>query len=276
MPKSLLSIAASLAIAFLSACSQENAHDNGVDESQTASKRTEMLIYCGITMVKPIKEMATLLEPELGAKFTIIQGGSEDLYQSLKFARKGDLYLPGSASYREKHLAEGLLGEFVELGYNQAALFVQKNNPKEIVAQLDSLARKDLKVVIGDPGSGSIGRETRNLLDKHGLYEAVRKNIIFLATDSRNLNHALKEGTADVTLNWRATGFFEENRQKISVLDLDPDVAPPKKLLLNLLTFSAHPELAKGFMQFAVSDAGQAIMRRHGFLDGQLRSDHQE
>lgn len=276
MPKPILLVAACLSIAYLVACSQENGVGAGQAGARTSQARTELLIYCGITMVKPIKEIATRLEPELGVKFTIIQGGSEDLYQSLKFAKKGDLYLPGAEVYRKKHLAEGLLGESVHVGYNQAALFVQKNNPKGIAPGLSSLAREDIKVVIGDPASGSIGRETKQLLEKQGLYEAVRKNIIFLATDSRNLNHALVDGTADVTVNWRATGYFEENRHAISVLDLAPEVAPPKKLVLNLLAFSTHPDIAKAFMDYAASEAGQAIMRRYGFLDTQFRSDQQE
>ncbi len=246
----------------------------GCSEQPTARQvpdRPEMLIYCGITMVHPIKEIANLLEDELGVRFVISQGGSEDLYQSLRTARKGDLYLPGSASYRRRHLDEGLLGDFVHVGYNQAALFVVKSNPLQLDGDVMHLTRTDLKVVIGDPQSGSIGRETKRILDEAGIYDRVRANAVYMTTDSRNLNYALHKGDVDVSINWRATAFFDENRDHVSVLDLPLELAKPKELLLNLLTFSAFPHKARRFMQFAESEEGQAIFRKHGFLDKQMQ-----
>jgi molybdate transport system substrate-binding protein len=260
-------IAPLLSLILLSGCG---------DSGQVASKdQPQLLIYCGITMVNPVKEIANLLEPELGVRFLITQGGSEDLYQSLKAAQKGDIYLPGSASYRKRHLEEGLLGEYVSVGYNQSALFVQKDNPLKLSASLEHLRNPGLRVVIGDANSGSVGREAKNLLEQAGIYEEVRKNAIFLSTDSRNTNNALKNGEADIAINWRATGFFSENRDFVTVLDLPRDVAKPKELQMNLLSFSGHPEKARAFMQFAASEPGQAIFRKYGFLDNRLQADVQ-
>ena len=251
---------------FFSGCSNEQ---SAVSEA----KKPQMLIYCGITMVNPIKEIAARLEPELGVEFIITQGGSEDLYQSLNIARKGDIYLPGSASYRERHLDEGLLGDFVHVGYNKAALFVAKGNPLGLNDDLGQLHNSDYKVVVGDPDSGSIGRETFKILEAAGIAEQVRDNAVHLSTDSRALNYSLLENYADIIINWRATGFFPENRPYIDIIDLPDDVAIPKKLVLNQLTFSQYPEQVKHFMTFAASPEGQAIFRKHGFLDKTMQFD---
>lgn len=245
--------------------------DSGSDQAK--SDKPELLIYCGITMAHPMKEIATIMEPILGRKIVISQGGSEDLYVSLKSSKKGDLYLPGSPSYRKRHLDEGLLGETVDVGFNQASMMVRKGNPYHLTADLNNLTRSDLKVVISSPDSGSIGRETKKILEKAGLYQVARENSAFLATDSRNLNRALKNGEADVIINWRATAFFEENINDIQVLDLPADVAEPKKLVLNLLTFSLAQEDAKKFMDYATSEEGQAIFRKWGFLDKNMKAD---
>lgn len=243
----------------------------GDDTPPAATK--EMLLYCGITMAHPMSEIAREFEKIHNVKITISQGGSEDLYQSLKASAKGDLYLPGSASYRERHLEEGLLGEFVHIGYNQAAMVVPKGNPKGLDADLTLLTRKDLAVVICNPESGSIGRETKRILEGRGIYQQVLDNSAYLTTDSRNLNRALKQGDADVILNWRATAFFDENRAIMDVIDLDPAQAKPKKLLLNQLTVSRHPELGREFMKFAASERGQAIFRKYGFIDNSVQFD---
>ncbi len=250
---------------LLTACSDETG-------KSAPSYKEQMLVYCGITMVHPINEIARILEPELGVQIVITQGGSEDLYQSLNTARRGDLYLPGSASYRKKHEKEGLLGDYTHVGYNQAAIMVAKGNPLQVSSQLEQLTRSDLKVVIGDPSTGSIGRETKRILDGAGLYDKVRANTIYLTTDSRNLSHAIRAREADIALNWRATAFFAENQDAIDAVDLAPEIAQPKKLLLNLLTFSSMPDKAKRFMEFAASEKGQAIFRKHGFLDNQMKT----
>lgn len=244
--------------------------DQGGD---VAAARPELLIYCGITMAHPITEIAEIVGKQTGAKFVISQGGSEDLYKSLAASRKGDLYLPGSASYRKRHLEEGLLGDYVHLGYNQAAMIVRTGNPKGITSDPRELVRKDIGVVIGNADTGSIGRETKRILEKAGIYQEVLDNSVFLTTDSRNLNKALREGEADVIVNWRATAFFEENRGHMEVIDMDPHLASPKKLLLNLLSFSKHPEIARRFMEYAAGPEGQAIFKKYGFIDNSVKFD---
>ncbi|MCV6587725.1 MAG: substrate-binding domain-containing protein [Marinobacterium sp.] len=238
------------------------------NSDEAANKaRPQLLIYCGITMAHPVEDIAKIVAKELDIEILVSQGGSEDLYKSLSASRQGDLYLPGSAAYRTKHHAEGLLGDVVHVGYNQAAFIVQKGNPDGIKPQLSELLRNDVNVVVGNAQTGSIGKETKRILDRQGIYQQVLENTVFVTTDSRNLNKALREGEADLIVNWRATAFFRENRDAMEIVDLPPALATPKKLLINQLTFSRYPEAGQYFMEFAASERGQEIFRSYGFLD---------
>jgi molybdate transport system substrate-binding protein len=260
-PARLLPVLLSLLLgAGLAACDETDAAAGGGDGPS-------LLVYCGITMVHPIKAIGRLFEAETGVPVVLSQGGSADLYDSLKTSGVGDLYFPGSLSYRDESLGDGLLGEARRVGFNTAALIVLTGNPKGVPATPAALADPRFKVVIANPQSGSIGRESRRILGVAGLWEAALENTVFLATDSRNLNQALLDGSADVVLNWRATAFFPENRDRVQVLDIDPLLSAPKGLALSLLTFSEHPDLARRFMALAASPEGQAIFRRYGFLD---------
>ena len=59
-------------------------------------------------MITPMTEIAEQFKKNNpGVEITIVQGGSQDLYNSLKMSKKGDLYLPGSVSYRTKNMEEG-------------------------------------------------------------------------------------------------------------------------------------------------------------------------
>ncbi|WP_085440551.1 substrate-binding domain-containing protein [Magnetofaba australis] len=241
--------------------------------AQAVAETPSLLVYCGITMIKPMMEIGRVLESRENVKMVFTQGGSQDLYMSLKKSHEGDLYLPGSASYRQRNMKDGLLGEAVDIGYNQAAIMVQKGNPYNVKADVNELLRDDLSVVICNPESGSIGRETKKILDKAGIYDRVFEQATYLTTASRTLNDAMKKGDADLIINWRATGYFEENKPFLDVIDLPPAVAKPKKLVLSLLTFSRHPDLARKFMTLAASEEGQAIFRKYGFLDNKAKVD---
>lgn len=236
-----------------------------------AAPRRDMLIYCGITMIRPMTEIARAFEKREAVNITLAQGGSKDLYQSLKKSRQGDLYLPGEPSYRAKYLGEGLLGESVTVGYNQLALVVRKGNPKQVQGDPKELLRHDLTVIIGNAESGSVGKETQDVLQVVGIYEKVLDAALYLAPDSRVLNNAMRKGEADVILNWRATAFFPDNVALEDVVDLNPKLAKPQALLLNLLTFSKNKAVARRFMAFTAGAEGQAIFRKWGFLDNRLR-----
>jgi molybdate transport system substrate-binding protein len=153
------------------------------------------------------------------------------------------------------------------VGYNQLAIMVKKGNPKRIKGDPKELLRSDVSSIIGNAESGSVGKETKDVLTAAGIYSKVLDASIYLAPDSRGLNNAMKNGEADVILNWRATGFFPDNVKFVDVIDLNPKLAQPQALLLNLLTFSKNKDLAKRMMQFTAGEEGQAVFRKFGFLD---------
>jgi molybdate transport system substrate-binding protein len=229
--------------------------------------KTELLLYCGITMVRPMTEIAQVFETRENVKLVIAQGGSEDLYQSAKKSGIGDWYLPGEPSFRAKYLKDGLLGDFATVGYNQMALMVQKGNPKQVKPDPKELLRKDLTVILGNASSGSVGNESKDILDSLGIYQKVVKATAFLSPDSRSLVLALKKKEADLTMNWRAVGYFADNVAAVDVIDLSPKLARPQALELSLLASSKNSVIARRFLTLAASDEGQAIFRKHGFLD---------
>ncbi len=234
---------------------------------QAQPAEPEMLLYCGITMVKPMTEIAQLFEKRAKVRVKIAQGGSEDLYQSAKKSGLGDWYLPGEPSYRAKHQSEGVLGDFVTVGYNQMAMVVAKGNPKKVHPDPQELLRKDLRVILGNAESGSVGQESKTVLDKLGIYPKVVKATAFLSPDSRSLMNAMRKDEADLTMSWRATGFFPENAAKLDVIDLDTKIAKPQALLLITLKSTSNAAQAKAFMTLTAAEEGQAIFRKYGFLD---------
>lgn len=241
----------------LTACDRSEAPASG-------STPKELLIYCGITMIKPMSEIATIIESRENCKITITKGGSGNLLKAIKVNQVGDLYLPGSDSYITTGLDEGWITETAFVGHNKAALMVQKGNPKSIPADLLSLSNPNYYVVIGDTESGSIGRETKKILDRRGIFAAVSANARRLTTDSKDLIQVLKNKEADLVVNWYATSTWSENSAALTALPIDDRFATPKRLVIGLLKTTRYPEIAKRFMAYAASEEGRLIFKKYG------------
>ncbi len=230
-----------------------------------AQAKEPLIFYVGITMVKPMQELSTEFEKMNNCKIKILQGGSQELYDSIKLSKIGDLYLPGSDSYIKKYANENIFLDSVFVGFNKLALIVKKGNPKNIKNSLDELTNPRLNVVLGNAESGSVGNATKKVLIKYGNYQQAILNTIYLAPDSRNLTQSIKEDKADLILNWYATIFWDQNKNIVEALEIDDEYTNKSKLVLTLLNTSKNKPLAKKFLEFASSAKGKATFKKYGF-----------
>ena len=227
-----------------------------------------LTFYCGSTMSGAMKEISNKFASANNCEIKIVKGGSGKLWKELSAKKQGDLYLPGSDSYRKKYMDTGLLKDGEYVGFNQAALVVKKGNPKNI-KDLTALVDENLKVFLCDAKSGSIGKNTVSVLKKfkgEDFVDDAYDNTVDLGSDAKSVTAAVASGVADVGVTWRATAFWNGNESKVDVIDIDTKYAPKKKLVINLLSFSKNPDLAKKFMKYAASAEGQAIMKNYGFV----------
>ncbi len=228
----------------------------------------ELLIYCGNTMIEPLSQIAEQFEKEHACIVKIIKGGSGELYDCLKVNRLGDLFLPGSEDYIEKARQEGLVAETQVVGCNQAVLMVRKGNPKNIQAELNSILDPGLRTVLGDPEMGSVGRESRAILEAAGIYAGAFRKALFLTPDTKGLSQVLSDDVADLTISWRATAFRLEAQSMLEILPTSLPISKPHKLKLVLLNCAGEVALARLFFAAVTSVDGRALFAAHGFSCG--------
>jgi len=215
--------------------------------------KPNLLFYCGTAMVKPMLKVASEIEKKYHCKVTIIQGASRDLFESIRVAQKGDLFLPGNSDYIDQKGKYFTYQKYI--GYNQLALFVQKGNPLHIKG-LDDLVRNDLLVVIGNPETCSAGKVTEETLLRYKgkvFLEKVKYNISSYAADSRDMNQMFLKKQVELGLNWIATSRFPDNKEAIDTVSLLELSSSRKSLILATLKFSKYPEIAQAFIDYVLS-----------------------
>jgi molybdate transport system substrate-binding protein len=245
-------------------CSCDTTPKKQATQRQDEQKK-EILIYCGITMVQPTMELAELVEKEKNCTIKISYGESEWLRDTAARSKTGDILFPGAPSYLKSMIDDGSVKKTVTVGQNRIALMVQKGNPKQVQPDLHELLRDDLQIVMGAADAGSIGKETLISLKKLGIYEQTITKALYLTADSKGLSQALHSKDADVVVNWRAVATFKDNDQFMDVLPLPEVQTESRPLVMGLLSFSKHEDLAEYFLQRAGSDSGRAIFTKYGF-----------
>jgi len=230
----------------------------------------ELLLYCGTTIAPAMRHIADVFEQQHGCVVKIIRDGSGVLQHSIRVNKVGDLYLPGTESYVEKCAGEGMVLEAHDVGINRAVLMVAPGNPLHIEADLHNFASRRYRTALGFPESGSIGKETKRLLEPLGIYDQALAQAILIARDSKDITQAVAEDRADLALNWYAAALSDPDRQ-VEVLELDSAIARPHRLRLALLSCSYDKALARKFVTFVLSSPGQQVLASYGFKESGFR-----
>jgi len=70
-------------------------------------------------------------------------------------------------------------------------MIVPKGNPKGLSNDPAQLTNTAYAVVMANPDSGSIGRETKNVLERRSVTDAALNNVIYFTLDSKGIANAM-------------------------------------------------------------------------------------
>ncbi len=251
-----------LSLFLFSSCDSAPERKTG---GKSGEAKNEILVYCGITMTQPVKELAALVEKEKDCIVKVSYGETEWLKNTALATKNGDIFFPGSHLYLQSMQEDGTVTETAQIGENRIVLMVQKGNPKQVQPDLRQLLRKDLQIVLGATGAGSIGKETRHNLDKLGIYRQAVDKALYLAAESKGLTQAIRSKDADVVVNWGAEITLQDNAEVMDSISLPDEQAEKRLLIMGLLSYSKNKELARYFMSRASSESGREIFTSYGF-----------
>lgn len=259
--KIIISILSSLALAYSFFAL------TGCEESKQPEKaQADLVIYSGITMVKPLKVLAHEFEKLHQINIHIEQGASGYLYRTIRALKTGDIYFPGTETYRIEHAEDNILLDRVLVGFNRLSFIVAEGNPKNLNSDIRQLLNPDISVVLASPDSSAVGKATKTALEDANICMDVFENVTYFTTDSHRLFSSIDKHEADITMNWYASTVWEERAHKVDAIVLPDHLQQKRRLELNLLSFSENPELAKKFMAYASSQHGLKTFADYGFL----------
>lgn len=246
------------------ACSQKS----NTSDTQHVENKKEVLIYCENSMVPVLMELKSKFEEEFNCEVKLQNDCSQNLASLIQYTMEGDIYLPASIKAFEKlkNSKKGnLIVDSVFLGYNPLVVMSRKGNPSKFNGDLRTLASKKHAVIIANPETSSLGAETKEMLQKRGLYNDVILNVVALSTDSRGLVKSLENDEAQLVINWASDYLNANNAQIVEIFKIPENDYKPTEIYGGLLSTSENKELAKEFLNYAAGDEGLLVFKKYGF-----------
>jgi molybdate transport system substrate-binding protein len=224
------------------------------------SAQDSLLVYCGAGMREPMEEIADLFFEEEGVEIQYTFGGSGQLLSQIELYQTGDLYMPGARSYIETAMEKGYVDETRDVVYHVPCIVSPEGNPAG-VESLEDLAEPGVRVVLGDPAGPAIGKNSKSMLERLGIWEEVEENVVAFSATVNELLVYISMEQADAAIVWEDL-CDPETMDKVEIPLEDNGIKP---VPIGTLVFSKDEDTAEKFMCFVASEEGKAVFADYGF-----------
>jgi molybdate transport system substrate-binding protein len=240
-----------------SGCRKQSAQP-GEKESQP-----RLMLFCGAGIQSPVAELVEVFSRNNHCRMEVDYAGSEVLLSRITLKKKGDLYMPGDQSYIDIAAKAGMIESTTKACYFVPAILVLKENPKHITSLRD-LTRTGIRLGLGDANACAIGRQSKRIFARNNIpWAEVEKNLVFQSLTVNELGMQIQAGSLDAVIVWDA--IANQYLDHGELVDIPPEQNVISTVPVGVLNFSEHKDLAGRFAQFAASDQGRSIFRKHNY-----------
>ncbi len=226
----------------------------------------ELIVFCGAAYKKLLDEIIQQYDK---AKMSANYGAVHTLLSQLSLGKQGDVFFVPSPDIMELAVKKGLVKKesVKSFLYLVPVIVVKKNNPKKIYSIKD-LLRPDVRFAMANPETVYIGALAAEIFEKNlspDELNILRKKIQTYAEDISKLFSYLLMGQVDAILGFDFLKGWAPD--KVDVVKLKPhEVIRIGHGAIGILTFSKHPKEAERFINFILSDKGQNVFKKYGYI----------
>lgn len=230
--------------------------------TREASSTEPLVVYCAAGLKPAVEAVASDYQRERGVAVQLQYGGSGTLLNNLKVARRGDLFIPGDASFIQLGQSNALLAEVLPLSRMRAVIAVARGNPKGLHSVRD-LVRDGVRVSLGNPDSVAIGTVARTALTASGDWSALAARALVFKPTVNDVANDVKLGAVDAGIVWDVTLQQYPELDVVKVPELE---TARSEVAACVLRSSAQPTEALRFARYlAARDRGLLRFREAGF-----------
>jgi molybdate transport system substrate-binding protein len=251
---SRIRLAAVLAAAalVLAAC----AGDDDSGGSSGAPSPSEIKVFAAASLTAAFNELGPQYTAAEGTKVTFNFAGSQALATQIQQGAPADVF--ASADIPNMDKVKDLVGTPQNFASNQLQIVVEKGNPKGVKG-LDDLAALDLKVVLAAPDVPA-GKYAQQALEK----ASVTVKPVSQEDNVKAVVNKVALGEADAGIVYVTD--VTAGGDKVEGVDIPEDLNVLATYPIATVKASRAQDKAQAFMDLVLSDQGQQVLKKYGFL----------
>jgi len=237
-------------------------------QPSAAPQEHSLIVFAAVTLTDAFMEIGSAFEAaHPGAKVEFNFAGSQALRTQIEEGAAADVF--ASANTKEMEALAGggkLAGEAKPFVNNLLTIVAPADNPAEVVTAQD-LARTGLKLVLAAE-EAPVGKYARQALGQlESLYGAGYRDSVLANVVSNEDN--VKQVVAKVQLGEADAGIVYQSdvvaAPQLTRIEIPAEANVVAVFPIAVLRESAEPALAQDFIDYVLSDAGQATLHGWGF-----------
>lgn len=247
----------------------------------------ELRVFAAASLTHVIHDNDTLqkFEEQNNVKILFNIGGSDTLYQQIYSGAPADVFMAADSSWLQKLNQNGLLynNQYSNFTSNVLVVILPPDNPKNITSLLD-LVKPDVRIAVTG-WTVPVGKYTNITLTKidrtwgnsnstqyrgsqwMNYRQRIIANIITYETNVEQVVGKVLTDTVDAGFAYASDASFL-GQSKLKSLPIPSDVNIQAKYGIGILNESTHFDLATKYVDFWLSQDGQALLVKYGFGSG--------
>lgn len=238
-----------------------------------AQEPQTLTVYAAASLTEAFRDLGKGLEqrhPGLTLRFNF--AGSQQLTAQLEQGAPADVFASADQRSMDRAEEKGLVeSKYPVFARNRLVVIVPGTNPAHI-ERLEDLSRRGIKVVVAAEAvpAGKYSRETLSMLARAPGFPAdydrrVLANVVSQEENVKNVVAKVQLGEADAGLVYRSDVTPPVSRQ-VRVFDIPDQFNMIASYPIAVLKSAQNASAGRQFVALLLSNDGQQVLRRHGFL----------
>jgi molybdate transport system substrate-binding protein len=247
---------------------------------------TELRVFAASSLTKVIDASKTEFETANNCKIIINSGGSNALYQQITVGSPCDVFLSADSKWTKQLATANLTVDhkYQNFTTNTLTVLLTQNNPKNITSLLD-LIKPEVKIIIADT-SVPAGSYTNTTLTKIDATWGNSSSPQYKGTEWQNYRAkflsnvvsyeatvedvvgkvSLNLGTCDAGVAFISDATYGQmNGSRLQYLPIPSTINTRGTYGLAVISSTSNTDLAAKYMEYWLSDDGQALLETYGF-----------
>jgi molybdate transport system substrate-binding protein len=257
------------AMSALAGCSEKKPDDKaaptptGSATTPAPAAVTSIRIAMASNLAKAFEEIVTQFKAASGIQAQLDAGASGMLARQIKEGAPIDVFASANEQFVDDVLAAGTCDKATKVLYARAPIVLWVKNgkvapPKELAELADP---RFASIAIANPETAPYGKAAKQALDKLGILSKVESRIKLAENIQQTLQFAQ---TGNVEAAFVAASLVVGDKAGTTI-PVPTDLYDPIDQAMVVCSTGAAGDAGKKFVDFVMSDAGQAIMQKFGY-----------